>query len=377
MRTKGALLWGTGQPWSVSDVEIGEPRRGEVLVQMEAAGLCHSDRHLMTGSIPAMGFPVLGGHEGAGVITAMGPDVEHLAIGDHVVLSVMPSCGVCASCQVGGRNLCDRGSSLPFGASISDGSFRVTAGGRDVYPTSLLGTFAPYAVVHQTSVVKIDPAVPWAAACLLGCAVPTGHGAATRSAAVRPGQDVAVIGLGGVGMSAVQGAVSAGARRVFAIDPHHWKRAKALAFGATHGYPDVNQALAGVFDVTDGMMATKVIVAVGHVHGEDVDSWLFLTAKGGTCVLAALGDLAATDVTASLAINILMQKGLQGSMFGGGNPHHDIPLLASMYVAGKLNLDDMVTREYQLDQINEGFRDMLAGKLIRGVIRYTDEDRPV
>ncbi|MET0702882.1 MAG: zinc-binding dehydrogenase, partial [Mycobacterium sp.] len=196
-----------------------------------------------------------------------------------------------------------------------------------------------------------------------------------RSADVRPGDDVAVIGLGGVGMSAVQGAVSAGARRVFAIDPHEWKRDLAVKFGATHGYADVDSALGGVFDVTHGRMATKVIVALGQVHGKDVDSWLFLTAKGGVCVVAALGDLAETDVTANLAINILQQKRLKGSLLGGGNPHHDIPLLASLYLAGKLNLDDMVTREYRLAQINDGFRDMLAGNVIRGVIRYTDEDR--
>ncbi len=375
MRTRGALLWGSGQPWSVEDIEIGEPRRGEVTVALEAAGLCHSDQHLVTGAIPSVGFPVLGGHEGAGVITAIGPGVERLAVGDHVVLSFIPSCGVCPSCQAGQRNLCDRGASLLSGASVSDGSFRVQARGQDVYPTSLLGTFAPYAVVHEMSVVKIDPTVPLSVACLLGCAVPTGHGAATRSADVRPGDDVAVIGLGGVGMSAVQGAVSAGARRVFAIDPQEWKRDQAFKFGATHGYADVGSALAGVFDVTEGRMATKVIVAHGHVHGEEVDSWLFLTAKGGICVLAALGDLADTDVTASLATNILMQKRLQGSLFGGGNPHHDIPQLASMYLAGKLNLDDLVTREYRLDQINDGFRDMLEGNVIRGVIRYTDADR--
>jgi S-(hydroxymethyl)glutathione dehydrogenase/alcohol dehydrogenase len=270
-----------------------------------------------------------------------------------VVLSVIPSCGACASCQAGRWNLCDRG-------------------GR---PSFALGTFAPYAVVHEMSVVKIDPAVPWEVACLLSCAVPTGHGAATRSAEVRPGDDVAVIGLGGVGMSAVQGAVSAGARRVFVIDPHEWKRDTAVTFGATHAYADVNSALGGVFNVTDGRMATKVIVAVGQAHGKDVDSWLFLTAKSGVCVLAALGDMAETDVTANLAINILQQKRLKGCLFGGGNPHHDIPLLASMYLAGKLNLDDMVTRQYRLDQINDGFQDMLAGNLIRGVIRYTDEDR--
>ena len=132
--------------------------------------------------------------------------------------------------------------------------------------------------------------------------------------------------------------------------------------------------MAAIAGVTSGLMATKVIVAVGHVDGRDVDNWLILTAKGGACVLAALGDVAATDVTANLAINILLQKRLQGSLFGGGNPHHDIPLLASMYLAGKLDLDGMVTREYRLDQINDGFRDMLDGNLIRGVIRYTEED---
>jgi S-(hydroxymethyl)glutathione dehydrogenase/alcohol dehydrogenase len=353
MKTRCALLWGTGQSWSVDDVEIGEPGRGEVTVALEAAGLCHSDHHLVTGCLPAGAFPVLGGHEGAGIVTTVGPGVETLAVGDHVVLSVIPSCGACASCQAGQRNLCDRG-------------------GR---PTFALGAFAPYAVVHEMSVVKIDPAVPFTVACLLGCAVPTGHGAATRSAGVQPGDDVAVIGLGGVGMSAVQGAVGAGARRVFAIDPIEWKRDAALKFGATHTYADVGAALGGVFDVTDGKMATKVIVAAGQVHGTDVDNWLILTAKGGVCVLAALGDVAETDVTANLAMNILLQKRLQGSLFGGGNPHHDIPLLASMYLAGHLNLDDMVTREYRLDQINEGFQDMLDGNVIRGVIRFTDEDR--
>jgi S-(hydroxymethyl)glutathione dehydrogenase/alcohol dehydrogenase len=192
---------------------------------------------------------------------------------------------------------------------------------------------------------------------------------------VRPGDDVAVIGLGGIGMSAVLGAVSAGARRVFAIDPVEWKRDKALTLGATQSYSDVVSAMGEIAELTGGLMATKVIVAVGHVDGKDVDSWLSMTSKGGRCVLAALGDLADTDITANLAINILMQKGLQGSLFGGGNPHHDIPLLASMYVAGKLNLDDLVTREYRLDQINEGFRDMLEGNVIRGVIRFTEEDR--
>ncbi|MCP9273653.1 alcohol dehydrogenase catalytic domain-containing protein [Mycolicibacterium arenosum] len=335
MRTRGALLRGVGRPWSVEDVEIGEPLTGEVAVKLEAAGLCRSDHHLLTGCLPSAGFPVLGGHEGAGTITAVGPGVERVSVGDHVVLT--------------------------------------PGGSGNAYPPPL-GTFAPFAVVNERSVVTVDSTVPSTVACLLGCAVLTGHGAATRSAGVRPGDDVAVIGLGGVGMSAVQGAARAGARHVFAIDPVEWKRDRALTFGATHVYPDTQSAMVGMADVTQGLMATKVVVAVGHVDGKDVDTWLILTAKGGACVLAALGDATATDVTANLAINILLQKRLQGSLLGGGDPHHDIPLLASMYLAGKLDLDGMVTREYRLDEINDGFRDMLEGKLIRGVIRYGEQD---
>ena len=366
MRTKGALLRGVGQSWSVEDLEIGDPQRGEVLVKLGAAGLCHTDYHLMTGRLPAAGFPMLGGHEGAGIIAALGPGVDGFAVGDHVVLVPAPSCGICLSCQAGQRSLCV--------SVVVPAAGRVSVRGQDVYPASRLGTFSPFAVVHQSAAVKIDPAVPVRAACLLGCAALTGYGAAIRSASVRPGEDVAVIGLGGVGMSAVQGAAIAGARLIFAIDPAEWKRDAALTFGATHVYTDLTSALAGIGQVTYGLMAHKVIVAVGYADGKDLDNWLILTSKGGTCVLAALGDLAATEVTANLAMNILLQKRFQGSLLGGGNPHHDIPLLASMYLAGKFNLDDMVTREYQLDQINDGFRHMLQGSLIRGVIRYSEED---
>jgi S-(hydroxymethyl)glutathione dehydrogenase/alcohol dehydrogenase len=258
---------------------------------------------------------------------------------------------------------------------VSDGSFRVQARGNDVYPMTLLGTFSPYLVVHRSSVVKIDPSVPFEAACLVGCGVSTGYGSATYTANVRPGQDVAVVGVGGVGMSAVQGAVHAGARHVFAIDPVQWKRDQALKFGATHVYPDIESARAGIAQATRGLMAHAVIVTVGELHGADVDSYLAITAKAGTCVLTAIGSMRDTRVTLNLSILTLMQKNLQGTIFGGCNPHYDIPRLLSLYQVGKLNLDDLVTRRYTLDQINEGFQDMLDGKNIRGVIRYTDDDR--
>lgn len=375
MKTKGALIWEFNQPWSVEEIEIGDPRKDEVKIQMEAAGMCRSDHHLVTGDIPMAGFPVLGGHEGAGIVTEVGPEVDDFAPGDHVVLAFIPSCGKCPSCQAGMRNLCDLGAGLLAGESVTDGSFRIQARGQNVYPMTLLGTFSPYMVVHRSSVVKIDPSVPFEVACLVGCGVTTGYGSAVRTADVRPGDDVAIVGLGGVGMAALQGAVSAGARYVFAVEPVEWKRDQALKFGATHVYPDINAALMGIAEVTYGLMAQKVIITVGKLDGADVDSYLTITAKGGTCVLTAIGSLVDTQVTLNLAMLTLLQKNIQGTIFGGGNPHYDIPKLLSMYKAGKLNLDDMVTTAYKLEQINDGYQDMLNGKNIRGVIRYTDDDR--
>ncbi|MEQ6325498.1 NDMA-dependent alcohol dehydrogenase [Mycobacterium canetti] len=375
MKTKGALIWEFNQPWSVEEIEIGDPRKDEVKIQMEAAGMCRSDHHLVTGDIPMAGFPVLGGHEGAGIVTEVGPGVDDFAPGDHVVLAFIPSCGKCPSCQAGMRNLCDLGAGLLAGESVTDGSFRIQARGQNVYPMTLLGTFSPYMVVHRSSVVKIDPSVPFEVACLVGCGVTTGYGSAIRTADVRPGDDVAIVGLGGVGMAALQGAVSAGARYVFAVEPVEWKRDQALKFGATHVYPDINAALMGIAEVTYGLMAQKVIITVGKLDGADVDSYLTITAKGGTCVLTAIGSLVDTQVTLNLAMLTLLQKNIQGTIFGGGNPHYDIPKLLSMYKAGKLNLDDMVTTAYKLEQINDGYQDMLNGKNIRGVIRYTDDDR--
>lgn len=375
MKTKGALIWEFNQPWSVEEIEIGDPRKDEVKIQMEAAGMCRSDHHLVTGDIPMAGFPVLGGHEGAGIVTEVGPGVDDFAPGDHVVLAFIPSCGKCPSCQAGMRNLCDLGAGLLAGESVTDGSFRIQARGQNVYPMTLLGTFSPYMVVHRSSVVKIDPSVPFEVACLVGCGVTTGYGSAVRTADVRPGDDVAIVGLGGVGMAALQGAVSAGARYVFAVEPVEWKRDQALKFGATHVYPDINAALMGIAEVTYGLMAQKVIITVGKLDGADVDSYLTITAKGGTCVLTAIGSLVDTQVTLNLAMLTLLQKNIQGTIFGGGNPHYDIPKLLSMYKADKLNLDDMVTTAYKLEQINDGYQDMLNGKNIRGVIRYTDDDR--
>ncbi|OQM80624.1 NDMA-dependent alcohol dehydrogenase [Rhodococcus sp. 66b] len=374
MKTKGAILWGLNEKWSVEEIEIGEPVAGEVQIRMEAAGMCHSDHHIVTGATPMPSFPVMGGHEGSGVITKLGPEVKGLEVGDHVVLSFIPACGTCPACSAGHQNLCDLGMGLLSGQAISDGTYRIQARGENVIPMCLLGTFSPYMVVNQSSVVKIDKDIPFEVAALVGCGVPTGWGSATHIADVKPGEDVVIMGVGGVGISALQGAVASGARYIFAIDPVPWKREQALKFGATHAFESAAAAIQPIIDATYGRMAQKTIITVGEMKGEYVEEAMILTAKAGRCVVTAMGHLTDMDVKLNLFLMSMLQKDLQGNIFGGGNARQDVPNLLSMYKAGKLNLDDMVTRTYTLEGVNDGYQDMLDGKNIRGVIRYTEAD---
>jgi NDMA-dependent alcohol dehydrogenase len=374
MKTKGAILWGTNQPWSVEEIEVGDPQAGEVMVQLAASGLCHSDEHLVTGGTP-IEMPVLGGHEGSGVVIKVGAGVTGLKEGDHVVTAFIPACGQCPPCSNGHQNLCDLGAALLGGKAISDGTNRVTAKGQGVQTMCLLGTFSPYITVHQASVVKIEPDIPLAVAALVGCGVTTGWGSATKVADVRPGENVVVMGAGGVGMNAVQGAAAAGAKRVMVIDPVEAKREWAMEFGATHTYASAEEAMVGVNELTWGRMAEKVIITVGDIQGENVQQALSLTGKGGRTVVTGMGQAANMDVKLSLFELTLLQKDLQGAIFGGSNPRAEIPALLSLYQEGQLKLDGLVTKTYTLEDINEGYQDMRDGKNIRGMVLYSDADR--
>ena len=375
MKTKGALLWEAGQQWSVEEIEIGEPRAGEVTVQLAASGLCHSDEHLVTGSTPVAFYPVLGGHEGSGVVTKVGPGVSGLAEGDHVVTAFIPACGMCPPCSNGHQNLCDLGANLLAGNSVADGSYRVQAKGKDVIQMCLLGTFSPYITVHQASVVKIEPDIPLDVAALVGCGVTTGWGSATKVADVRPGETVVVMGAGGVGMNAVQGAAAAGAKRVVVIDPVEAKREWSMDFGATHTYSSADEATGAVNELTWGRMADKAIITVGDIQGENIQQAVSLIGKGGRVVVTGMGNAANNEVQLNLFEFTLLQKDLQGAIFGGSNPRAEIPALLALYQEGRLRLDGLVTTTYALEDVNQGYQDMRDGKNIRGMIKYTEADR--
>src|SRR3954451_5414460 len=249
------------------EVELDDPRQGEVTVKLAASGLCHSDDHNATGDIPVGIYPYAGGHEGAGVITAVGPNTPEFEVGDHVVFSFLPACGKCEFCARGLSNLCDLGASLLTGARADDPtSFRMHLDGEPVGQQCGISTFSEYTTASVASVVKIDKDISLKAAALLSCGVPTGFGSAVNSARVRPGDTVIVMGVGGIGANAVQGAAHAGATTVIAVDPVEFKREKASEFGATHTFAAIDEAADFARSLTNGQGAD----AIGVVQGEHV-----------------------------------------------------------------------------------------------------------
>jgi S-(hydroxymethyl)glutathione dehydrogenase/alcohol dehydrogenase len=374
MKTKAAVLHGPGKDWEIDEIDLGDPVAGEVQVRLAASGLCHSDEHLRTGASPVAFFPAVGGHEGAGVVTKVGPEVSGFKEGDHVVLAFIPGCGTCRPCARGMQNLCDAGANLLTGKAISDGTHRITHRGNPVVPMCLLGTFAPYVTVNQASVIKIEDDIPLDKAALLGCGVSTGWGSATEVGDTRAGDTVVVVGIGGVGINAVQGAAAAGARYVIAVDPVAFKREKALELGATHTFTSMAEAAGPVGELTWGQKANTVILTMGEVEGEHLQPALSMTAKGGQVVVTGMGDFQQIDASLNLFELTLLQKRVQGAIFGGVSPRTQIPRLLELYRHGTLKLDELVTTTYRLEDINVGYQDMRDGKNLRGMVVYGDAD---
>ena len=368
MKTRAAILRGTGQDFEITELDLDGPKAGEVLIRYVAAGLCHSDEHLRHGDIVPR-FPLVGGHEGAGVIEAVGEGVTRLAPGDHVICSFLPVCGHCRWCSTGKSNLCDMGATILDGV-LPDGTYRFHKDGEDLGGMCMLGTFSEYSVISENSAVKVDPDLPLDKVVLIGCGVPTGFGSAVHAAATEPGDTIAIYGIGGIGINAVQGAALAGARNVIAIDPVPLKRETAEKLGATHTAATAEEAQQLITELTRGVGADKAIVTVGVVDSEVVTNAFNAIRKGGTVVVTGLADPMKTTIEISGAILTLFEKRIQGSLFGSGDPFHDIPRMVELYQAGDLKLDELITTTYTLDQINQGYQDLLDGKNIRGVILH-------
>jgi NDMA-dependent alcohol dehydrogenase len=381
MRCKAAIVHGIDQAWQVTEIDVDAPKAGEVLVRLAVAGMCHSDEHIVTGDMvppqemwPLMGiesfFPIVGGHEGAGVVAEVGPGVTSVGAGDHVSASFIPACGRCRYCSTGRQNLCDAGAGAFQKGMITDGTsrHRSATDGNDVNLFAKLGTFAEYSCVAESQVIKVEADLPLEAVALVSCGVATGWGSATKRADVAPGDTVVVVGIGGIGINAVQGARMAGAKHVIAVDPIEFKREKAMELGATHTFSSMEEALPAVMELTWGQMADKVIMTPGVMYGELMALGTQLAGKGGTIVVTAVAPITQTESSVNLFELAMWNKEIKGTIFGSLNPRADIPKLLGLYRDGQLKIDELITNRYALADINVGYQAMRDGENLRGII---------
>jgi NDMA-dependent alcohol dehydrogenase len=371
VKTKAAVTYGIDEknPFVVKEIELDEPKDDEVMVHLVAAGLCHSDWNFISGAQYIGYWPMVLGHEGAGVVEMVGKNVTKVQPGDHVVLSYIPTCAKCEWCLMGKSRLCNDGADILNGPQ-PDKTFRMhDDDGADVGQACYVSTFSEYTVVPQMSVVKVFDHYRLDRAALLACGVVAGAGAAMYVTDVTPGSSVAVWGVGGVGMNVVQGCRISGAREIVAVDIHDWKLEEAKKFGATHG---VNAAkedpVEFIKDLTWGRGADTTFEVVGKESA--MAQAIAATCKTGTAVLVGLNHYQSMPVEVDPTMMVLFERTFKGSMYGGAVPHVAIPYFLRMWEDGLLNLDDLVTKEYAIEDIAQGYQDQHDGKLTRGIIRY-------
>jgi S-(hydroxymethyl)glutathione dehydrogenase/alcohol dehydrogenase len=366
MKIAAAVFYEPQVPFTIETLDLQAPQPGEALVRVAAAGVCHSDWHLMTGATKHP-VPVVPGHEGAGVVEAVGAGVTRVQPGDHVALNWAPSCGHCFYCLRGRPSLCQTYIGPLWAGTMMDGTTRLTKNDEPVYHFSALACFADYVVVPDVCCVPLPKAVPLEIAALIGCAVTTGVGAVLNTAKVEPGSSVVVFGAGGVGLSVIMGAKLAGASQIIAIDRHEAKGDIALMLGATDFLLNRPETDDTVQEMTSGRGADYVFEAVGIPALQEQS--LNVTRPGGTAVLVGVSPMG-SGTNLPGAIITRQEKTVTGSYYGTANTTRDFPLYADLYLKGKLDLDRLISKKYPLEQINHAYADMLGGEIARGMIVF-------
>lgn len=361
-----AVLTECGQPLALEEVIVAPPQAGEVRVRMKAAGICHSDLHVMNGTLP-LPCPIIPGHEGAGLVESVGPGVTTVSPGDSVIPIWRASCGRCEFCLGGKPTLCDMGTAMRFTGLMPDGRTRFQrANGEPVRHYAGVSTFSSVSTMPEAAVVKIAPDFPLWKAALIGCGVITGLGAVLEAAPVRAGQSVAVFGCGGIGLNAIQGARLAAAARIIAVDTHPGKEAKARELGATDFVnAGATDPVAAIQALTGGAGVDVAVEAIGHP--EAMEQAFNALKKGGTCVVAGI---TGRDARARINVNQLVyaEKTFKGTLYGSMKPRVDLPRLIALHEQGAFKLEELLTRTYRLEEINEAYEDLQAGRLARGLI---------
>jgi S-(hydroxymethyl)glutathione dehydrogenase/alcohol dehydrogenase len=369
MKSRAAVAWGAGKPLSIEEIEVDAPKAGEVLVKIVATGVCHTDAFTLSGKDPEGMFPVILGHEGGGLVQDVGAGVTSVKAGDHVIPLYTPECGECKFCRSGKTNLCQKIRATQGKGLMPDGTTRFSHHGKPILHYMGTSTFSEYTVMPEIAVAKINPKAPLDKVCLLGCGITTGIGAVLNTAKVTPGSTVAVFGLGGIGLSVVQGAVMAGCSRIIAVDTNADKFSMARALGATdcinpkeHDGP-VQQV---IVDLTDGGVDYS-FECIGNVNV--MRSALESCHKGwGESVI--IGVAGAGEEIRTRPFQLVTGRVWRGSAFGGVKGRSQLPGFVERYLRGEIKIDEMITEVLPLEDINKAFDLMHAGKVIRSVIRF-------
>jgi len=367
MKARAAVLFEPKQAISIELVDVAEPRAGEVLVHMAAGGICHSDLHAIKGDLKAP-LPAVLGHEGAGVVEAVGPGVKDVQPGDHVIPLWRLSCGECEWCTGGRPAQCDAGIEIRRTGTLPGGGTGFLLNGREIKKFGGVSSFSEYSVILEKALLKIPKELSLQKAALLGCAVITGYGAVVYAAKVRPGSSVAVFGAGGVGLNVIQTAALAGAEQIIAVDLKDNKLEFARQFGATHF---VNAAQGDPVERVRGLTGGRGVDYAFEVVGlpATMRQAFDVLARCGVAVVVGIGPM-----TAEVSIPVIPlaweERVLMGSLYGSARPRIDIPKLIRMYRAGKLKLDELLTRTYPIEQINEAYAALERGEVARSVVTF-------